>query len=101
MKNSTTSQNLLFPRINQLLTETIFQNQEISTNELAKQTLAKAEQLAQTYATLASNQIKKLNLTTYNHKNPQMLDQTIKQLVNRQQNIIQRAQYDLEQKLLT
>ncbi|CAF1298282.1 unnamed protein product [Rotaria magnacalcarata] len=65
LPESTTSQNILFPQINQLLTQTIFQNQNISTNEITKQALAKAEQLAITYESLAYNQISELEKTRF------------------------------------
>ncbi|CAF2268572.1 unnamed protein product [Rotaria magnacalcarata] len=100
LPESTTSQNILFPQINQLLTQTIFQNQNISTNEITKQALAKAEQLAITYESLAYNQISELEKTRCNHKNPQLLDKIIDQIINRQQTIIQRAQYTMANRKL-
>ncbi|CAF3564401.1 unnamed protein product [Rotaria socialis] len=98
---SYTSPNIQLPQINQLLTQLVFQIQHTSPNELAIHTLAKAEQMAQSYGQIASNKTNQLLNTRCNHKSVTLFDTILTQIVNRQQNMIQRAQYDIEKIMLT
>lgn len=82
------------------MAQLVFQIQQTSPHDLAIHTLAKAEQMAQTYAQTASYNINQLLNTRGNHKNIAIFDQILIQIVNRQYNITQRAQYAIEQIIL-
>ena len=82
------------------MAEAIFQTQQTSPHDLAIHTLAKAEQMAQTYAQIASHNINQLLNKRRDHKNIAIFDQIMTQIVNRQHNITQRAQYTIEQIIL-
>ncbi|CAF3567678.1 unnamed protein product, partial [Rotaria sp. Silwood2] len=100
LPTSYTFRNLQLPHINHVLTQIIFKKQETSTHNLVIRASAKSEEIAQNHAQIAFQERSKLLNTRGNHKNIQLFDIIMTQIVNRQNNIIQRAQYDIQQKLL-
>ncbi len=101
LPTSCTFRDLQLININHIFTELVFQTQQTSIHDLALQTLAKAAEMAQIYAQKAFDEKNKLLQTRSNHKNISLFDKIMTTIISRENNIIQRAQYDIQQKLLT
>jgi hypothetical protein len=106
---------LQLTNINQIVTQLLFQisqtpitNLSIDENNstdkfahaLAHQTLSKAESIAQAYAQKAVEVKNKLLHTKSHHKNIILFDQIITLITKREQNMMEHAQYDIQQQLL-
>jgi hypothetical protein len=93
-------QDLKLMNINHIFTQLAFQTQSTSINDLAHQTLSKAEHMVQIFQQKIIEEKNKLLKTRCNHKNISLFDKIMTTIVSRETNMIQRAQYDIEQKLL-
>jgi hypothetical protein len=101
LPTSCTIQDLKLNNINHIFTQLAFKTKHTSINDLAFQTLATAEQMAQIYARKAFEEKTKLLYTKCNHKDRPLFDKIMATIISRENNIKQTAQYDTEQKLLT
>jgi hypothetical protein len=106
---------LQLTNITQILTQLIFKQPHISNNNffmannnsmnpvappLFEQTLIKAEAIAQGFVQKATEAKGRLWQTRSNHKNIPLFDQVFTLIITREQNMIQRAQYNINQQLL-
>ena len=86
--------------MNSIFTDLVFQTQQTSIDDLASQTLTKAEEITNTYAQKAFNEKQKLLNVKSSHKNIAHFDKIMEVVLNRGHNMLERAQHDIEQKLL-
>ncbi|CAF2816963.1 unnamed protein product [Rotaria sp. Silwood2] len=92
-------QHLHLPNINRIFTSLAFQDDTLSTENMAQQTKVRAEEIVQTYTKIATTEKNKLLSTRTHHKNVQLLDQIITTILTRENNMIQRRVCELQRKL--
>ncbi|CAF3160882.1 unnamed protein product [Rotaria sp. Silwood2] len=92
-------QHLHLPNISRIFTSLAFQDETLSTENMAQQTKVRAEEIVQTYTKIATTEKNKLLSTRTHHKNVQLLDQIITTILTRENNMIQRRVCELQRKL--
>ncbi|CAF3414908.1 unnamed protein product, partial [Rotaria sp. Silwood2] len=97
--SSCTFQDIQLPNINRIFTSLAFHYQTLSTEQMAQQTIVRAEDIAQHYTNIATAEKNKLLSTRTNHKNVQLLDQIITTIIIRENNMRQRGVCELQRKL--
>ncbi len=112
---SYTYQDLQLTHITEIVTQLLFKQPHISNNNffmannnstspvapaLFETALAKAEAIAQSFAQKFIEAKGRLLQTRTNHKNIPIFDQVFTLIITREQNMIQRAQYNITQQLL-
>jgi len=112
---SYTYPDLQLQNITEIITQLIFKQPQIYTNHffmpnnnsietsapaLFDQALAKAEAIAQGFVQKATEAKGRLWGTRSHHKNVPLLDKVFTLIITREQNMIQRAQYNINQQLL-
>jgi len=101
LSTSCTFRDLHLTNINDIFTQLVFQTKQTSIHDLALQTLAKSEEMSQIYAQKAFEEKNKLLHTRCTQKNISLFNKIRATIISHENNIIQRAQYDIQQKLLT
>lgn len=91
---------LRLPNISHILTQLTYQQQQTSVQDIATETFAKAEELGQTYKQKAFQEKTKLLHRSSNPKDMTKSGKILELIMKREQNIIERFQYDTTQKLL-
>jgi hypothetical protein len=112
---SHTYPDLQLKNITKIITQLIFKQSQIYSNHffmpnnnstntygpaLFDQTLAEAESMAQSFVQKGTEAKGRLWGTRYHHKNIPLFDQVLTLIKIREQNMIQRAQYNINQQLL-
>ncbi|CAF1417625.1 unnamed protein product [Rotaria sp. Silwood1] len=97
--SSCTVPDIPLPTINRIFTLLVINENPSSTEHMAKETIARAETVAKQYANIAAAEKTKLQLTSTNRKNVQLLDQIIIAIFRRENNMQQRGTYQLKRKV--
>ncbi|CAF1285191.1 unnamed protein product [Rotaria sp. Silwood1] len=97
--SSYTLQAIELPTIYHIFISLRFQEQISSVKHIAEKTIAKAEEIAQHYNKIVNLEKNKLQSTKSHHKNPDLLEQIIHSIVQRENNLQQRRAYELQGKI--
>jgi hypothetical protein len=113
--NDYTFHDLALTKINDIVTQIIFDQQSKITrnssigdslnitdrfiHDLSVETLSKAEQIAQSYSQQVNYEKQKLLNNRHTFKKSPTVDEVIMAIENRQNNMVQRAKYNTEQKI--
>ncbi|CAF2717496.1 unnamed protein product [Rotaria sp. Silwood2] len=98
-ESSYTPQGVQLPTINHIFTVLSFQRQTFTAEEIAQQTFKKVEEFAKHYSVIANMEQTKLQSTKLNHRNSALLEQIIHVINERENNLITRLAYELEEKI--
>ncbi|CAF1379440.1 unnamed protein product [Rotaria sordida] len=98
-ESSYTLNGIQLPNIYHIFITLSFEGQTSSVKHITEQTIAKAEEIVEHYSKIAKSEQNKLQSTKSHHKNPDLLEQIIHTILQRENNLEQRRAYELQGKI--
>ncbi|CAF3411883.1 unnamed protein product [Rotaria socialis] len=98
LESSYSLHGLELPNIYHTFISLSFQTPTSSAQYIAEQTIIQTQEIVENYTKIVHNEKNRLQLTKSHHKNPELLDQIIHAILQRENNLLQQPAYELQGK---